>query len=151
MGIVNRVFDPTGSKSDMEINAENLSQLIDEMNRTSDQLDAITNSLNIINKNSRTASWDGSIGGGFTVSVPHGFGSAPIFVAYFNRSDQPNNWYPFPQWFYDNSGNTLSRAYAYTDSTNINLTFFSYVADGVVNFTVSYYILQQPAQLPPTK
>lgn len=151
MGLINSFIDPTGDMSQVDVNSETLSQVIDEMNRNSDQLDAIANNLNIINKGTITATWTGTggISAGVTVSTPHGFGSAPIFLGFASRSDiVPTVWYPVPQWTYDNSGNLLTRSYAYTDSVNVNFNFATTYNGSPIAITFSYYILQQPAQVP---
>lgn len=147
MGIIDSIIDPTGNLSDEEVNSQNLSQIIDEMNRNSDQLDAIANSINIINKGSQTLSMSTS-DTSTSVQVTHGFGSAPIFLAFFNRSDQANAWYSFPNIVADGSGSVIFAANANTDSVNINFSFVRSTTGSPLVFIVSYYILQQPAQVP---
>jgi hypothetical protein len=150
MGNIDGVIDPTSTMTDTDLNKENISQIIDEMNRNSDQLDAIANSLNIINKGTVTGVWGGvaGIGSGLTISQAHGFGSAPIFVSFFNRSDLGTQWFPVPQWTFDNSGNLVDRCYAYSDAVNINFNYASQLNGSPITFIFSYYIIQQPAQVP---
>lgn len=149
MGRLDMIVDMTGKTNLLAMNEENISNIIDEMNRNSDQLDAIANNLNIIARGTLTGTWDGTANHGVSLVQNHGFSTPPIFVAQFTRSDQPGIYYPVPQWFYDSSGNFQGRAYAYTDATNINLSFLSVVnGSGAVTFNFSWYILQQPAQVP---
>lgn len=141
MGRLDAFVDITGSMSPLDVNTENIQQIIDELNRNADQLDAISKGLNIIGQGSRT------IGANTASQVNHGFGSAPIFLCFFNRDDQPGIFYAASQWFYDNTGNYQGRVYAYTDATNINLTS-TFVAGAPTNVTFSWYFIQQPAQVP---
>lgn len=150
MGRVFSVKDFTGGMSPDELNAENIRQLSEELNRNSDQLDAIANGLNIIGRGSKTATWDGTggLGGGIQVLRPHGFTVAPIFMATYVRSDDPTNWYPAPNWTFDSAGALVSRVYCSTDATYLFLSFDSVLPGTPVDFTFSWYLLQQPAQLP---
>jgi len=147
MGILNPIIDPTGQLTQEEVNSQNLSQVIDEMNRNSDQLDAIANSMNIINKGSRTIVM-GASSTSTSTQVAHGFGSAPIFLSFFNRSDQSTLWYAFPDVFTDGSGSVILAADSSTDAKNINFSFVRSATGSAITFIVSYYILQQPAQVP---
>ena len=150
MGRVFGVSDFTGSMTPGELNAENIRQISEELNRNADQLDAIANGLNIIGKGSKSAIWDGigGLGSGVTVTQPHGFTVAPIFLATYVRSDDPTNWYPVPNWTFDNAGALVSRVYGGADNTVVFMTFASVLNASPVTFTFSWYLLQQPAQLP---
>lgn len=148
MGRLDEVVDMTGSSSQMDLNSQNIQQVIDELNRNSDQLDAIANGLNIIGRGSLSGTWDGTAGGQITLKQAHGFSQAPIFLASFTRSDMPGQFFPVPMWFYDTAGNYQSRVYDYTDATNINLTFVSAISGSPTTFVFSWYIIQQPAQVP---
>ena len=150
MGRLDPITDPTGKLTDTQQNAVNIDNIINELNRNSDQLDAISNSLNIIGRGSISGTWtgQGGIGNALSLSKNHGFGSAPIFLASFTRSDQSGVHYPVPQWFFDDEGNFLSRATAFTDASIISFDYFQ-VSDGTpISLTFSWYIIQQPAQVP---
>jgi hypothetical protein len=147
MGLIQEIVDPTGTMSDMTLNSENISQIIDEMNRSSDQLDAITNSLNIINKGTTTLVLNAAALA-VTANIPHGFGSAPIFVAFINRSDLPTLWYPLPYATSDGTGLVNLSCTATTDITNINFGIVRSASGAAITFIISYYILQQPAKIP---
>ncbi len=150
MGRLDQFADITGSMNQVDTNAQNIQQIIDEMNRNSDQLDAISNGLSIIGRNTLIGTWNGTggAGGSLTLQQNHGFQTAPIFMASFLRSDVPGVYYPVPQWFYDGSGSFQARTYSYTDATNIYFSFTSASNGSPITFTFSYYILQQPAQVP---
>lgn len=152
MGRLDTFADMTGSMNQVDINEQNILQVIDELNRNADQLDAVANALSIIGRGSVNGTWSGNGGTGnlLSLTATHGFQTAPIFMASFTRSDMPNQWFNIPQWFYDNSGNLAGRAYAYTDAQNINFNFIGNNASPVspVNMTFSWYIIQQPAQVP---
>lgn len=148
MGRLDPFDDITGELSPLEVNAQNISNIIDELNRNVDQSDAIVNSLNIIGRGSLTMSWPGTTGFVNTVSQNHGFQTAPIFIASFTRDDNPAVNYQTPMFFYDTSGNFQQRVYAYTDATNINFQFLSVISAAPVNFKFSWYIIQQPASVP---
>lgn len=141
MGRIDSITDMTGTLDVMDLNAQNIQQIIDELNRNSDQLDSIAKGINIIGRGTTTSVNHSAI------SVAHGFSQAPIFVASFTRSDQPGVYYPIPSWFYDVAGNYQGRVYAYTDSQSIVLTQ-DFVAAAPATITFSWYILQQPAQVP---
>lgn len=147
MGLIDAVTDMTGSMSQLDINTENISNIIDELNRNSDQLDSIGNSLNIISRGTLSGTWDGTTDV-LQVQQNHGFATAPIFLASFTRSDMVGQYFPMPMWYYDNSGNFQARALAFTDNNNIYMQFVSVVTGAPVTFDFSFYIIQQPAQVP---
>lgn len=148
MGLLQPFVDMTGEMTGLQITERNISQIINEVNRNADQLDSLNNSLNIIGRGSASLFWDGTGETAVTVNKNHGFNFAPVFLGFFVRSDQPDLSYPVPMWFYDNSGNFLNRIYGYTDSTNINFQFATAVSGSPLTFTFSWYIIQQPAQVP---
>lgn len=148
MGRLDYTTDLTGGMSPLQLNETNIRTVIDELNRNSDQLDAIANALNIVGRGSLSATWNGSAGSIINLSQAHGFGTAPIFLATYNRSDEPGVYHMLPYWAYDTSGNYQSVTFAYTDSTNINFGFVSNINGSAVTFKFSWYILQQPAQVP---
>lgn len=141
MGKLDSFTDFTGNSNQLDINIQNIQQIIDEMNRNSDQLDAIAKGLSIIGRGSVT------IAAGAISTTAHGFGSAPIFMCFFSRNDQPGKYYQTSQWFYSDAGAYEGRVYAYTDGTNINLTSV-FVANSPATLTFSWYFIQQPAQVP---
>lgn len=148
MGRLDAITDMTGKMSSLDMNAQNIGNIIDELNRNSDQLDAIANTLNIIGKGTLSMNWDGSSGFVNTVSQTHGFTVPPLFMASFTRSDQPGIYYPVPMWFYDGAGNFQQRIYGYTDSSKIFFQLATASAGATLTYTFSWYIIQQPAQVP---
>lgn len=152
MGRLDAITDMTGRLNPMDLNAQNIANIIDEMNRNSDQLDSIANSLNIIGRGTLSGTWGGTggAGGSLIVSAAHGFAVAPIFLAFFTRADDATNGksYPVPQWFYDSAGSFVGRAYAYTDNTNIYFSYTAAANGSPIAFVCSYYLIQQPAQVP---
>lgn len=150
MGRLDAFTDMTGQMNQVDLNKQNIQQIIDELNRNSDQLDSLNKGLNIIAKNTLAGTWDGTggINSGLTLSAVHGFSQAPIFLASFTRSDRAGLVYPVPQWFYGGGGAFESRAYSYTDQANIFFNFASVAGGAPINFVFSYYIIQQPAQVP---
>jgi len=150
MGRLDTITDMTGDMDAVQVNAANIDNIINELNRNSDQLDAISNSLNIIGRGSISGTWQGQggINNALTLSSNHGFGSAPIFLGSFTRSDQSGTFYPTPQWFFDNTRNFIARAVAFTDSQNISFSYFQVSNGPQIILTFSWYIIQQPAQVP---
>lgn len=150
MGRLDEVVDMTGKMSQMDLNGQNITQMIDELNRNSDQLDAITNALNIIGKGSVSGTWNGvgGIGAGLTLTPTHGFPQAPIFIAFYNRSDRPNQYYPVPNWEFDNAGSLLSRAYGLSQANTFLFNYAQTNNGPILTITFSWYAIQQPALVP---
>lgn len=150
MGRLDEVVDMTGKMNQMDLNGKNITQMIDELNRNSDQLDAITNALNIVGKGSTSGTWNGvgGINSGLTLQVNHGLSFAPIWIGFFTRSDIPGQYFPVPNWEYDNAGSLLGRAYGYTTSSVLVFNFARTNNGAPITVSLSYYLIQQPAQVP---
>lgn len=149
MGRIDAISDLMGTMSPLDINQQNISNIIDELNRNADQLDAIGKGLNIIGRGSKSGTWNGvgGINSGLTMLQNHGFQTSPIFIGFYTRSDIAGN-FPVPYWDFDNTGSLLSRAYAYTSVTDIVFNFAMTSNGAPINITFSWYIIQQPAQVP---
>lgn len=148
MGRLDSVSDVTGRLTPLDLNAVNIENIINELNRNSDQLDAIANSLSIIGRGTLTGTWDGTAGGTVILSAAHGLTLAPIFISTFKRSDQPGVFYPGAHWFYNGAGTLTAEAFTQTDTSNITFEFIGHTAGSPATITFSYYIIQQPAQVP---
>lgn len=149
MGRYDAITDMTGTMSPLEVNQENISGLIDELNRNADQLDGLTNSLAIIGRGSSLGTWNGTggINAGLTLIITHGLPEAPIFMGFYTRSDK-SGVFTVPYWDFDNSGNLLSRAYALSTVNNIIFNFAMVSNGSPINITFSWYAIQQPAIVP---
>lgn len=151
MGRVNLATDLTGQLSDTELNTQNIGNIIDELNRNSDQLDSLSQNLTIIAYNALPVTWPGT-GGGLPTSVSDTIktGAASSFLAFYNRSDIPNQLFSVPNIHYDNSGNiscivTGSTFVSGVASIGFEIEFLS--NGSPITFNFYYYILQQPTNI----
>lgn len=148
MGRINLATDLTGKLSDIELNAQNINDIVNELNRNSDQLDSLSKNLNIIAYNKLSVTWPGT-GGGLPTTVTDLIktGAASTFLAFYDRNDIANQLFSVPNVHYDGSGNIASIITGNTfvlgaASIGFNIDF---LANGSpVSFNFYYYILQQP-------
>lgn len=154
MGTLQEYIDPTGNLGQDQLNQKNISNIIDELNRTGDQLDSLSNNLSILAYGSLSYVWNGTgsadssvnpiIDASITVST------AFVVLIFMQRSDIPNQVYQLP--YYDGitnpngdpvisktlfGGADLSRQQIY-----VNQTFYANGAPAT--FTYNYYVIQQP-------
>lgn len=150
MGILSAYVDPTGEKSTSEVNAENISQIIDELNRSSDQLDSLANQLSISTPGHVTLPISGSNSSQQT-TVSLGSTAPFAFIAYMVRSDAPSNYYLVPYFLAQGAPASTMAMLAYaqlTSGSTPQLLFDVEVASGYAppaSVTFYYYILNQPA------
>lgn len=159
MGDLSSFVDITGNLSQDDINSENISNIIDEVNRNSDQLDSINNVLSVIAYGSLVYNWDGS-GSGASPTVgqliaPVESSASFIDMTYFSRStDTPIQYLatPYTQAAENANGDSvvtkifLAGSNSTTGQYEINLNFYATGTPTV--FTFYYTILQQPANAP---
>jgi hypothetical protein len=147
MGLLSSFTDATGSLSDTEVNAQNISNIIDELNRNGDQLDSLSNNMSIASASNQSFFWNGSpqdLGVTATAST----GTANTFYAFYTRSDIPNNLYSVPDYQFNSAGNLLYSVTVFTGGeggpSDINFTF-DFVQGGTpATYTVYYFLLNQP-------
>jgi hypothetical protein len=150
MGRLDVQQDPTGKMNILDLNTQNIQNIIDELNRNSDQLDSLTNQLSIVQRSSVKGTWNGigGINSGLILTVNHGLAFAPIWMGFFTRSDQPGQYFSVPNWEYDNAGLLLGRAYGYTTSSSLFFQFARTNNGPTIDIVLSYYFIQQPANVP---
>lgn len=163
MGKLEQTTDLVGGTSQTDLNAQDISNLIDEFNRSQDQLDSLANSF--------TISLSGiqdlpalSVAAGATDStqqyiIPHNLGYEPAFLVYI-QIPNPNTGYTssFPGFYYVGLTNVLgledaagifNNFYVGVDDTNLYLSrglFNSSASTEIATETnAKYYILQQPS------
>lgn len=158
MGNLEPFDDIVGDMSQNDINAANIDNIIDELNRNSDQLDALNNVLSVIAYGSLVYSWDGT-GSGSTPTIATLF--APIestasFIdfTYLTRSSDvtPINYAtPYSEAAQNSNGDTVVTKFFVSGSNSdtgqyeVSLKFW---APGTPEtFTFYYTIVQQPANI----
>lgn len=151
MGRLDLYSDMTGSMNPTDVNAQNISNIVDELNRNSDQLDSLSNTVSIIASNKLTVTWNGT-GGGLPTTVADTIktGATSSFLAFYSRSDTANQLFSVPNIHYDGSGNiacivSANTFVSGTASIGFNIEFLN--NGSPVTFTFFYYILQQPANV----
>lgn len=150
MGRLDAFTDMTGSMSQQEINGQNIEQIIDELNRAADQVDALSNSISIVNRNNVTVPLSGNT---YNASVNIQTSVASSFLAYMSRSDQPGNYFVLP--YFATSGVPVSALQMAVSASlqsaagnQVMLNIQGVVGAGYAapsSITVYYYILSQPA------
>lgn len=152
MGQLNRHVDMTGSQTVEDIQSTELGSIIDELNRTSDNLDALLNNLSIAGYGSISYTWDGvSIGATPITQNATITSSGALFpIVFMNRSDQPGNLYSLPYVItqVNANGDATMASYFYagvnlgSQQFFVNLAFF---APGTPKtYTFYYYLMAQP-------
>lgn len=144
MGRIDLTDDFTGDLSPTELNAQDIENIIAELNRNSNQLDAVQNNLAIVTRGKTSLTTPAGVGDLF-VDVNHGLGFPPAVMAFYTLSSDPNTVYQLPSFVLDGSGNFLYSV-LFT-STNNNLRFEVNGTLPAITFNFSYYLLKQPANL----
>lgn len=150
MGRLDVFSDMSGKLGQLEVNKQNIQQLIDELNRNSDQLDSLTKSLGISNPGKLTLAISGN---SQTTSASLGQVSAFSFIGFLTRSDQPNNYYMIPYVLTEGVPVTafdmvvLASLSSSAGRVSINLdaeVATTYLGSAPVSVTLYYFILNQP-------
>lgn len=159
MSQIQNFTDVTGSMTQTQINAANIDNIIEEVNRNSDQLDALNNVLSVLAYGQLTYSWDGS-GSSATPTATtltanlNTSGANFIVIVYMSRStDSPTQYFPLPYNQIATNGNgdsVVTKTFwlvteADTGQLFINLQFFA--TGSPINYTFNYLIIQQPSNL----
>jgi hypothetical protein len=147
MGSLQLITDMTGTASPVDLNAQNISNVIDEFNRSQDLLDALNTTPKIISKGSGTITWDGTSFKFPSFVTTINAGTQFIFLGYYSRSDLPNNLYSVPDLVIDGLGNVIYEMQAFTVGNQLQFDLSTYAAASPITFTVYYFILQQPANI----
>jgi hypothetical protein len=164
MGLLSPYQDMTGTMSPTEINAENIQQLINEANRSSDQLNTLTSAFNVVAYGSHTTT---------VVTVPpvsndlsnqfkfsHNLGYIPSYLCYIPGQADSTSTPPsgFSKTYYValvNTFQTFGNGLTYTWEVGIDTTYF-YLSLIIVNNnsspsytsvpqTIYFYIFSNPA------
>lgn len=93
MGSLNQFSDLTGKMDQTQVNSENISSIIDELNRNSDQLDSVNNSLGILSSGQVIVSISAGTG---TATVSLGTTAPASFICYMARPDQGGRFWSLP-------------------------------------------------------
>lgn len=158
MGKLAAYTDPTGKIDETELNDQNISNIINELNRNADKLDALNNTLSIIAYGSLTYTWDGS-GSGATptikvLTVPITSQAQYMGFVYMSRSiDNPPIYLalPYTQAITNASNDSVvSKIFnigtnSLTGQFEIDLNF--YATDTPITYTFYYIIVKQPTNI----
>lgn len=158
MGDLDSFIDMTGAMSQEEVNAQNISNIIDELNRNSDQLDSLNSTLSVIAYGSLVYSWNGSGSAATplqaTLSANITSSAAFIGLCYMQKaSDATGELFqlPYTQEFENSNGdsvmakNFLCGANTDTGTFQVDLNFFTTGTPDI--FTFFYTILRQPSNI----
>ena len=144
MGKIDNFMDLTGSMDQTEVNSTQITQMVDELNRSQDLLDSFTSNLKIIATGQVTDIWNGSAGVGNHIDIPINTGLGFTFLGYYSRSDIPGSLYSIPNYLYDNSGNIQFYVFNFSNQQNLTMQWYAYQAGTSFTWTFYYFILQQP-------
>jgi hypothetical protein len=145
MGLISSFTDATGAMSDTEVNGQNIDNIIEELNRNSDQLDSLSNNLSIAASSNQQFNWNGSPTAiGVTANLPTT--AVNTFYAFYTRSDLPNNLYSVPDYQFTNAGALIYSVTVFTGGEGGGINFeFDFVQSGTpAIYTVYYFLLNQP-------
>lgn len=146
MGRLDAFTDMTGKMNQMDVNTQNIQQILDEMNRNSDQLDALNNNLSVVSSGKVSVASTGVPIA--PVVVNHGLGFPPAVLAFYTLSTESNSIvHQLPAYILDGSGNFLYYVIFYATTNNLEFDFFFNGAGPTTTFNFSYYLLKQPANL----
>lgn len=152
MGKLSTFIDVTGKMDDIKINAENIKNIIDEFNRSSDQLDALSaNRLKIITKGTVSIVYDGTAFFFQQTDIPiNSSGISYSFLAFFTRSDLPGKLFMVPQYIFvpASAGKLILEVLAFTQNDTFSVFLQGHQDTGTpATYTFYYFIIQQPANI----
>lgn len=158
MGNLQQFVDMTGRMSQQDINAENISNIIDELNRTSDSVDSINQTLSIVAYGTLEYSWDGTGSGASPLQavIQTGIQTSGNFIglSYLSRSvDNPTLYIntPYIRSFTNSNGDTVVDKYFYAEVDSDNgiyqITLNFYNSGSPIDYTFYYFLFQQPSNL----
>lgn len=150
MAQVNRHVDITGDMNRDDVHSAEISSIVDELNRTSDNVESLLNNLSIAAYGTLTYIWDGTIQNNINLRTTLNSTGALSPLVFVNRSDIPGSYYQLP--FMINIVNANGDPVIGTlfisgvDVTNsvffVNLNFPS--AGTPKTYTFYYYLISQP-------
>lgn len=149
MGQIQRFTDATGEMSMTQRHDEDIDQIMGEINRIEDQLDAINRSVKIIARGKATLSYNGSPQYP-PASFKYGGGSIGTFLCFIEPADEPGFLYgtPFSRKF-ASPGGIVTGLYASCQARFGEASFSAIVDTTYVpsppNLTFYIYVLEQPA------
>lgn len=153
MGRIDNVVDVTGGQNLTQMNAENIRQIIEELNRNSDQLDALSKNLAISTKGQVVAPL---VGNSYQATVTLGSGNPSSFLVFMSRPDLPGQYFAMPYFqtvgfpisgLNMACGASLSPGIA-GSSTTLNMggsVSNAYLGSAPASITFYYYVFNQPA------
>lgn len=152
MGDLSRYVDPTGDLSKVEILDKDLDQIIEEINRNQDQLDALDSAIKIVARDQITTNYDAASHTYPLQIYNYGGGTVGSFLCFMKRSDQPDNLYPVPYYESAVVGATLElRLEAYANSAQSALQFTGRASTShpspPASLTFFFYIFRQPTNV----
>lgn len=150
MGRLDLFSDITDSMNPLEVNSSNIMQIIDELNRNSDQLDALTKTLSISNPGKIILPITGD---SQTASASLGQVVAFSFIGFLVRSDQPTKYYMVPYVLTEGvpvtafdmvvTANLINNGGQISISIDAEIAT-TYLASAPTSITFYYFILNQP-------
>lgn len=150
--------DMTGTLSKAEINTQNLNNIVSELNRTSDQLDSLNQTLNIVAYGTLTYSWDGTGSGATPLQsvLQTGVQSSGNFIgmSYLSRDvDSPTLYVNLPYFrsmVNANGDAVLDKLFIpqVNSASGIYQIVLNFYAPGTpIKYTFYYFIFQQPSSI----
>lgn len=157
MGQIQDFVDMTGKMNQAQINAQNIENIVQEVNRNSDQLDALNNVLSVIGYGSLTYNWDGSgssaspTSAALTAPIKTGGANFIIFVYMSRNTDNPTQYFTMPYQQIGNNGNgdtVVLKDFVHITQADTGQLFIEvafYASGSPINYTFNYIIIQQPS------
>ncbi len=158
MGNLQSFQDMTGSMKQADVNTQDITNIIQELNRTSDQLDALNNTLSISGYGSLTYNW---LGGGTgaspvqdTLTSPFNSPGNYIGLSYMTRATENNKLFhalPFSELGVNANGDSVITKY-FLSGVDTNTGKYTVVVtfpqSGTPEiFTFYYLVFVQPTGL----
>lgn len=149
MGQIQRYVDPTGDMSMLQRHDQDIGQIMDELNRMGDQLDALNKSTKIIARDKVAVTVQAGQTFG-TNSYTYGSGTIGSFICTVVSANDPDHSWPVPyhETQVNGSGVLDVLLIATASAANNVLTFNVRVGTSYttpVTLTFYFYILEQPA------
>jgi hypothetical protein len=152
VGSLNLFSDKSGLFSQSQVNGENIKSIIDELNRNSNQLDSVNNSLGILSSGQSVVNISAGTG---STTVSLGTTAPASFICYMSRPDLPGRFFALPYVVNENPPTptidmvvTATLVAAGGLGTNVSLQFQAFANTATysppASVTCYYYTFSQP-------
>lgn len=139
------MFNPLSNLGQNDVHTQ-ISDIIDEINRQSEQLDSFNSKLSFVATGTLTIAYTGAANFNEQASVSHGLKYAPAHLCFFNLSTEPGKWQASPANRFDSTGQITMEFFDWPDTNAFNVEVDGLAAGTACTVTFIYFLLREPAQ-----